>query len=748
MAGCMSRSWRGCFVAALLFLGAVAAPAQEAHAPRLSAPLGTLVPGPALNGSPVVLQATVVVPADAPSDLGIGAYVTDVHGTWFQTLSTEAMTPGEHHLRFDLGPGAALSSPAGFQWSAAFSSLARRSGLFFWSASLASAHVRVVRLVAVAEPVAPAGTVRLLEDLHLDGISADGAAHVRAGDRWTMTAVPRPLPANPDDPRQFALDAVFTDSDGKAVTIPAFSWQPMTLVDRGDREDAVPAGAWRMCLRWRPSQPGRYHLDLRASWAGADPLRITLPDVVVDGPAVDQIAHVDAKDPRFFEVDGRFWWPLGLNLHGVYDLRSEQSLGTRLTVDRRAAATIAQLKRLGAAGGNAAEIWMSSWNLGLEWRADWPGFDGMGRFSQENAARLDAVLDAAWAAGVRINLVINNHGQVADRMDSEWEDNPWNAELGGPIAEPLGMFTDPAALAGQERLRRYLVARYADHPAILGWKLWSEINLTAGDGSDAAHAQLKKWHADAAARWHALDTYGHPVSTHWSGDYRSSSWDIAGLPGLDYLCIDAYHNNRNGDSLLAQLLSDSVLDSAEGLGRFHKPILVTEYGGSAMGADEAVLEAEHASGAWSALVSGHGGAPMLWWFEWVDQGDRYQPYRALSRFIAGEDLRGSSAHAVDLNPQPGSAGLWGQAWSRPGRMLGYLVDRAWQEGWGAVVHAPDSVTVTIGNAVAPGHLTVEWWDADTGVRLVKQTINHPGGALRLQTPGFQRHLAFKLWREN
>ncbi len=50
------------------------------------------------------------------------------------------------------------------------------------------------------------------------------------------------------------------------------------------------------------------------------------------------------------------------------------------------------------------------WNLGLEWRGDWNGFYGVGRYNQLNAWRLDHSARPAAEAlgGMRINLVIHN----------------------------------------------------------------------------------------------------------------------------------------------------------------------------------------------------------------------------------------------------------------------------------------------------------------------------------------------------
>jgi hypothetical protein len=718
----------------------------------LRAPLTTVVPAPApLPGQPVALRAVVTVPADAPPDLGIGAYSCDAHGRWYQTCSPVALTPGRHVLQFDLGPSAALvSEPLRVEWSRPAASRAARVGVFLWSASASRSAIGIELEAAAGERSPAAGAAQRLDDIRIDGLRGQTPlAQVAAGQRWSLSLRPYPQPENPDDPAQFTLDGVFTGPGGEEYHVPGFSFQAMTVRDLGDRDEALPRGDLRMVLRFRPRLPGRYTVRVVARWGAGEALSVRMPDLLVSGPASDEVVHVDAVDHRFFSAGGAFCWPVGLNLHGVTDLRSRDQLGTDATPNLRASATIAKLERLAAAGGDATEIWLSSWNLGLEWRGDWPGFAGIGRFSQENAARLDLVLDAAWRNHVRVNLVINNHGQAAEEMDSEWGDNPWNTRNGGPLSGAGQLFSDARALAGQERLRRYLIARYGDHPAILGWKLWSEINLTAGNADAPAHQAMLRWHEQAAARWHQLDSYHHPVTTHWAGDFHAVDWDIAALPGIDYLCIDAYHGGpggRGGSDLLAVLLRDSVQDGAEGLARFGKPLLVTEYGGSAMGAEEALLEAEHASGAWSALVTGHAAAPMLWWFEWVDECHRYQPYRAITDFIKGEDLRGAEAATRALVSVPASANLWAQAWVRPGRVLGYVLDRSWQQGGQPVLHQAASADIIIGSQVPQGACRVQWWDADSGALIADTALAHPGGELRLPCPAFRRHLAFKLWR--
>jgi hypothetical protein len=727
----------------------------------LRAPLTTVV---RLTGevptTAFVLRAVILVPADAPADLGVGGFVADRHGHWFQRPHPLQLRPGANTIVLTMRPGEPLvGQPQRAAWDPAAATQATQAGLFLWSAEPSSALLRIEELVAEMEETLPVPA--RLSALELPGLT-DGIIQLISGARWELAVTPEPFPTNPFQPERFTLDAVFTHADGRSMRVPGFAHEPMALSDRGDREVASATGAMRFNVRWRPPAPGTWRGRLEARWEGGEPLTLELPPIVVSGSAGDDIVRIDPLDARFFSVDGRCFWPIGMNLHSTFDVRSRDRLSTVLTPARGSLAYADRFRRLAAAGGNATEVWMASWNLALEWNAAWPGYAGMGRYSQENAARLDAVLDAALANGIRINLVINNHGQASPDNDREWKDHPWNLVNGGLLAEPYQLFTDERSLSAQANLRRYLVARFADHPAVLGWKLWSEINLTAlGDGGRRSRpiagtfvtaeqrlATLVSWHTGAAAHLHTIDAYRHPVTTHWSGDYRRPNPEVCALPGMDYLCIDAYHSGRAyySGSTLVDLIWNGMQDPVRGLARFKKPLLVTEFGGSSGGSSDALLAAELASAPWAAMVSGNAGMPFMWWFEWIDQGERWQPFTAIAQYLSGEDLRGAQARAVVL-AATGAEGRpwWARAWVRPGRMLGYIADHRWT-GEGGGSEPCTGVSVRIGNQVAPGPCRVEWWDANLGTLHGVQEFDHPGGALELQAPGFLHHIAFKLIR--
>ena len=144
---------------------------------------------------------------------------------------------------------------------------------------------------------------------------------------------------------------------------------------------------------------------------------------------------------------------------------------------------------------------------------------------------------------------------------------------------------------------------------------------------------------------------------------------------------------------------------------------------------------------------------MLWWFEWIDQGARFDPYSAVTKFMAGEDLRAPAGQtpgqmlvieASDTGPT--KAKLWCHAWSRSGRLLGYLLDEEWQQD-GREVPVRAHTSLHIGDQIKPGPMTLSWWDADNGHELKRHRFTHPGGELNLAAPPWRKHVAFKLWRD-
>jgi len=673
----------------------------------------------------------LVVPEDAPADLGVGIYAADRDGGWWQRPLAAGLKPGSHRFTVAIGAGTAFSAePPPSDWSTLRRS--ERIGVFLWSASGSRSRIGVSLATELGTEAAPAGRLTAL---------VPGPSRLAVGERYEVGLRPDPMPADGWDGTP-AVRLRITDPDGTQREVTGFLREAMQPVDRGDREDMRPTGRLQIACRFRPRQPGSHRLVLTATWPDGRSAIATLPPLVASGTPSTGIVRVDPVDPRFFSVDGAPWWPIGININNTYDLRSKEVNATKLTPARGSLTYAAILDRFALAGGDGVEVWLSSWNLGLAWYDEWPGFHGLHGVHLANAERLDRVLDHAWSRGIRLKLVMNNHGQAAPRADREWEFNPLNTANGGPCREPAEVFTHPDALAFQDRLRAYYVARYADHPGIWGWKMWSEIDLTAGRGEP-----MVRWHEQAAARFHVLDPSGRPVTTHWAGDYRRVDPAIAALPGIDYLCLDAYRRARNDrdPAPLADILAGSIHDPVRGLGRFGKAVMVTEFGASSGASPEDFRAVDHLIGGWIGLVSGHAASPMIWWWEWVDQGNRWQPYGALRRFLVGEDLRGVEARSLALIAESPSEKLWTRAWIRSGRALGYTLAAVWGAR-GGEMPLIEGARIRLSDEGAAGRIEIEWWDATEGTVLSRTALDHPGGALDLLAPPFKGHIVWKAFR--
>jgi len=707
--------------------GSVRSPGRSLVRSTLAAPLATVLELGAVPDDAGTLQ----VELDGPLvGSGLMAWRADRHGRWFQRLAEPRLRDGRQRLEIDLAETADLR-PVGHDaaWNPLTASESRRAGLLIYADRPLSGSVLADARWLPRKRRAASPSLAML---------SLPPTRVATGQRIELTALPEPYPQRPLDPDCFALELAVTAPDGSVTSYAGFADQAFRRIDRGDRERLLADGPPRFGLRFRARQAGEHRLRLTARWAGGATASVDLPPLSADGAPWDDIARPDARDPRFLSAQDRLVWPIGQNLNSTYDVRSRSCLATTLTPDRGSFTREAFLARLIAAGGTGAETWLSPWNLGLEWTDAWAGFHGAGRPNLGNAWALDRYLDLAERHGVRVVLSIFNHGQGRDGSGAEddWPHHPWRVANGGWLDGPAGLFTDERALRAQSDLFRYLAARWGDSPAVLAWKLWAEVNLTHAPNDDK-----QAWHGKAAALFARHDPWRHPVTTHWCGDYRNADPVISALPGIGMLTIDAYHGEESG---IADLLAHSTRDGRRrgGLAGYGKPILVTEYGGSPSATAPPRLEAELAIGGWAALVHGHAGMPMMWWFEWIDQGARYSQFGALRRFVDGEDLRDPSARTV----APEAGRLWCRAWQRPGRMLGYVLDPVWA-AQGTVDDMVDGGNIDFGG-VSAGAMRLEWWDADLGAVRASRDLAHPGGALRLSVPAFRRHLAFKLRRKD
>ena len=138
---------------------------------------------------------------------------------------------------------------------------------------------------------------------------------------------------------------------------------------------------------------------------------------------------------------------------------------------------------------------------------------GLGRYDAARADRLDQLV--AWCderdLHISWNLVFHDH--IAEHVweGGDWAENPYSA-----ITRARDFFASDAAWRHEEKLYRYVIARWGYSRSIFLWFIIDEINGTEGwtEGDrDAAHAWCRRMNDF----FHVHDPYGRPTTGTQSG---------------------------------------------------------------------------------------------------------------------------------------------------------------------------------------------------------------------------------------
>ena len=358
------HSWRCCLLA-LVPVHAEEGSPSVSHI--LQGPLTQFLLQPDLIDSHTRSLTVRVQVQRAPADFGMGLFLSDKDGLWFQIPAPGPLTIGRHVLHFSLDDALPMSEPGVAAWLPSEMAHCRRYGLFSWSAHADSATVVIEDWQHYRAPRPPEREF-VLQDIVCAGMDANtGMAYATTGERWEVRCRPEPFPHNPFDPDEFRIDAHIVTPSGRTIIRPGFYYQPYDFSDRGDVDMGTSAGAADFRVRFRPREPGVHHVTLHASW-GADTHQVNLPPLDVNGEPWDQYVRVDEKDPRFLATgDGAFFWAPGANLRSVYDMRGNETLGTKVPANRILFANQEYVERFAAAGARHLEIWLAAWNVALEW---------------------------------------------------------------------------------------------------------------------------------------------------------------------------------------------------------------------------------------------------------------------------------------------------------------------------------------------------------------------------------------------
>ena len=427
---------------------------------------------------------------------------------------------------------------------------------------------------------------------------------------------------NPFDPDDVALDARFTAPSGKTVGLPGFYMVEFErrVIDAGELVAPTGNQSWR--ARFTPTEAGayRYELTLRDRTGTVSGAAGAFEAVASD---LKGFVRTSQADPHYFAFDnGEGYFPIGHNLpsYSINGQTAEQAM-----------------RRFAAAGENYNRWWMASYTgLGLEWE------HALGWYRQDEAARLDYILDLGRKLGMCYMLCMDTHQDFRGRQSWEhWHVNPFNAALGGPCEKPSDWLKSPEARSFYKKRLRYTVARWGFSPQVLCWEFGNEFEGWSGTTAE----EKLVWHEEMAAHLKALDPFDHLVTT--------SFWSKTGPPEFwksDSMDIVQTHCYTNDDLGVAPLFAQFCATQAEG---YDKPHIFGEFGirSHATTRDKDPKGWALHNGMWSCTVSRCAGAPMPWWHgNYIDPLDLYFHFTSIARFVKDLPIGKVRWRALDAHP--------------------------------------------------------------------------------------------------
>lgn len=692
---------------------------------------------------------SVLWPAEGPTNAQTLVWLIDRDDRWYQYLLPGTLASGTNYFEVPLAPASAAWQGIGHAapWHFRTRLNPKAAGVRFFSTTSFTGSCVLLSAELTAPGTPPSAPVITNLRPNAGEVARRGLYELRFDlpDRY----------ADPFDPAEVDVEAAFAAPDGTVTRVSGFYYQSHYRTVNAVEERVEPQGRPEWRVRYAPATAGVHTVTLRVRdrWGevSAPPLTFAVRPAHASFPFV----RVSNVDPRYFETeDGAFFYPVGHNIRSPFDTRMDDQFPWRFRHPAGSSVYHRYFADMQKAGENFVEIWMCAWSLGIEWSPAVRGYHGAGDYRMDNAWELDRVLEWARAAGIRVNVVLNNHGRASTWCDPEWADHPYNKARGGWCNEVLEYFSHPRSIAMTQQLHRYLVARWGWDATVFSWELFSEVDLTGSKSDQRTHYEpsVIHWHRVIGDHLRSIDTYRRPITTHVSNHFPQQNPELCKLPQLDHCAVDAYHYGP------PHKIADVVVGTANFNNPFGKPVLITEFGGSPMAAGAEHLRQELHVALWSAIASPIAGTPLFWWWHVIEENNLYPAYTAVTRFMADVDKRDSKMvfvqpllKATDLPGKPPQPPLEVICSASADQAVGWIWTRSGFSGARGVGEdaaqanlAVDNLAVELDGFIPDQPYSVVIAETVTGHVVKRFDIRAAGGKLIFQVPPFERDCAFKI----
>ncbi len=435
--------------------------------------------------------------------------------------------------------------------------------------------------------------------------------------------------SNPFDPDQIDITAAFTSPSGKQWPINGFYYASF-------------GGMWK--LRFSPDEVGKWkytiHIKDKNGETTSDARSFTAVSSGHHGAltVAPNLRYLQYRDGTPFYGVG-LWYNDGYSGFDAGRVRPEE-------LDR--------LKDLGV-------NFFSSFITPLETQGS-----GLGRYDQNLCGRLDQLLELCEKRDMQLSLNLWFHAFLSETVwgagNIRWETNPYQQ-----VTAAKDFYRSEAAWAFQEKLYRYMIARWGYSRSLGIWFIVDEINGTDGwqKGDTAVASQ---WAAKVHNYFKGNDPYHRPTTGTRSGGVQEF-WN-EGYQTFDLAAREIYerqgwpvNNTSTLDSATVPPLVSSYTNYAGEISRLWKgygrPVIIGETGWDHVFYEPSMpgYLAQYHNALWVALASGTAMSPFWWAYsDYLNDNILTHQLSSLRRFTDGIPFSSlSNIRPADINSARGNA---------------------------------------------------------------------------------------------
>ena len=328
---------------------------------------------------------------------------------------------------------------------------------------------------------------------------------------------------------------------------------------------------------------------------------------------------------------------------------------------------------------------------------------GIGKYDQPKCTRVDSLLDSSEAVGLHMFLVLWPHDQLGQTMSGSWTNHYSSTPYSTIVPQAVNFYSDTTAWKYEQKMYRYIIARYSYHQSLGGWQTIDEIEGTDGWRNQTT---ANAWTTKMANFFQTNDLFKHPTNA--SG---GSYW-----PHGD--SVNDFSNTENYGSTTAASWASIIQKLWNG---YLKPAIV----------GESTNSNAHIN-LWSTLSTGIAITPLMWQFNansgvWSPTITANWP--PVVAFVKGINFAGLT------NLKQATATVTGAT------AYGISSDQI-TFGWITGTFSGKSLSAT---GLANGASTLEWWNTTAGTVLSSSAVTVTGGALTAAIPASTAaDIAFKI----